>query len=246
MMTTKIKERPIVLTAQEVNAVLAGDKTQHRVVIENTKDTQCLFSRDWRYDGRDFLDDDGCTPDPKGAHYVERLEPSEGEENQYTEDYHCIGQCPFGAIGDRLWVREFHARTDRNDHLIRPHYYADGTLRPDLRHDAGLLIKYSAEDMPRWASRLLLEITDICIERVQDISESDAIAEGIKYIHADPKDRVGPNHFTKSNGWYHCSRPTAAEVFTEMYKVSDDFDKYGENPWVWVIEFKVIKENDDD
>lgn len=238
------KERPIIFNAQEVNAVQAGNKTQHRVVIENTKDTQCLFNGDWRYDGRDFLDDGGCMPDPKGAHYVERLEPSEGEERQYTEDYRCIGQCPIGAIGDRLWVQEFHARTEHNDFLTRTHYYADGNLRPDLRHDAGLLTKHSAKDMPRWASRLLLEITDIRIERLNDISEQDAIAEGIKYIHADPKDRVGPNHFTKSNGWYHCSRPTAAEVFTEMYGVSDDFDKYGENPWVWVIEFKLIKESD--
>tara|TARA_R110002020_G_scaffold15164_1_gene54104 strand:- start:423 stop:1157 length:735 start_codon:yes stop_codon:yes gene_type:complete len=241
---SNIKERPLILTAQEVNAVLAGDKTQHRIIIENTKDTQCLFNGDWRYDGRDFLDSDGFIPDPKGAHYVERLEPSEGEERQYTEDYRCVGHCPFGVVGDRLWVKEFHARTDQNDHLTRPHYYADGTLRPDLRHDAGLLIKYSAADMPRWASRLLLEITDIRIERLNDISEQDAIAEGIKYIHADPKDRSGPNHFTKSNGWYHCSRPTAAEVFKEMYTVSDDYEEHGENPWVWVIDFKAVKESD--
>lgn len=227
MMTTKIKERPIVLTAQEVNAVLAGDKTQHRVPIK------------MRYGSPEFLGSRDCNKSDPSLWGWDNFEDSETRVLSNEP-------CPFGAEGDRLWVREFHARTDRNDHLTRPHYYADGTLRPDLRHDAGLLIKYSAEDMPRWASRLLLEITDICIERVQDISESDAIAEGIKYIHADPKDRVGPNHFTKSNGWYHCSRPTAAEVFKEMYKVSDDFDKYGENPWVWVIEFKVIKENDDD
>lgn len=229
MMTTKIKERPIVLTAQEVNAVLAGDKTQHRVVIENTKDTQCLFSRDWRYDGRDFLDDDGCTPDPKGAHYVERLEPSEGEENQYTEDYHCIGQCPFGAIGDRLWVREFHARTDRNDYLTRPHYYADGTLRPDLRHDAGLLIKYSAEDMPRWASRILLEITDIRIERVKDITHNDSVAEYCFNFGEKRQQSIPP-----------------LTGFAKYWIEKHGNNAWRSNPWVWVIEFKVIKENDDD
>lgn len=238
------KERPIILTAQEVNAVLAGDKTQHRVVIENTKDTQCLFSRDWRYDGRDFLDDDGCTPDPKGAHYVERLEPSEGEENQYTEDYHCIGQCPFGAIGDRLWVREFHARTDRNDHLTRPHYYADGTLRPDLRHDAGLLIKYSAADMPRWASRLLLEITDIRIERVQDISESDALASGLIVQKCQQGSQwfLNPTSNMRSNVFH---RDEWIGGFASYWDSLNGKLSFNDNPWVWVIEFKVIKESND-
>ena len=216
------KERPIVLTAQEVNAVLAGNKTQHRVPFdfEFKINTASL---------NETADDIGWS--------VQKL---------ITRAYHeCIYdfECPFGAIGDRLWVQEFHARTEHNDFLTRTHYYADGNLRLDLRHDAGLLTKYSAGDMPRWASRLLLEITDIRIERIKDISELDAIAEGIKPIHSNPADRVGPNHFTKSNGWYHCSQPTAAEVFTEMYGVSDDFDKYGDNPWVWVIEFKVIKES---
>ncbi len=232
-MTTQLKERPVIFTAEEVSAVLAGDKTQHRVVIENTKDTQCLFSRDWRYDGRDFLDDDGCTPDPKGAHYVERLEPSEGEENQYTEDYHCIGQCPFGAIGDRLWVREFHARTDRNDHLTRPHYYADGTLRPDLRHDAGLLIKYSAEDMPRWASRLLLEITDICIERVQRITGKDVFAEG-----CNRKDMSW--HDIHSSG---CTLTNAFNWFKGYWNEKHSkLENWESNPWVWVIEFKKVND----
>lgn len=235
MMTTKIKERPIVLTAQEVNAVLAGDKTQHRVVIENTKDTQCLFSRDWRYDGRDFLDDDGCTPDPKGAHYVERLEPSEGEENQYTEDYHCIGQCPFGVVGDRLWVKEVHERTDQNDHLTRHRYYADGDLTLDTRHDAGLLTKYAAKNMPRWASRLLLEITDIRIERVQDTSHADAVAEGVHHfdIEARLRDQV---------------LSVAQIVFSRHWNAEHQGigTEWESNPWVWVIEFKVIKEGDDD
>lgn len=227
MMTTKIKERPIVLTAQEVNAVLAGDKTQHRVPALTNEQVingyRCCY----------------------GVASGQVIFTKDESDESFVDDGYISVECPFGVVGDRLWVKEFHARREFNNPLIGTHYYADGPLTLDLRHDAGLLIKYSAADMPRWASRLLLEITDIRIERVQDISEADAIAEGIKYIHADPKDRVGPNHFTKSNGWYHCSRPTAAEVFTEMYKVSDDFDKYGENPWVWVIEFKEIKESND-
>lgn len=220
---TYIKERALILTAQEVNAVLAGDKTQHRVVIENTKDTQCLFNGDWRYDGRDFLDDGDCTPDPKGAHYVERLEPSEGEELQYTEDYRCVGHCPLGVIGDRLWVQELHARTEHQDHLTRSHYYAGNLdLRPDLRHDAGLLTKYSAADMPRWASRLLLEITDIRIERVQDITHKDSVKEAA---------------FT----FYHEQAVPPLSAFPRYWMEKHGDDAWRLNPWVWVIEFKVLE-----
>lgn len=208
------KERPIALTVQEVNAVLAGNKTQHRVPVDIDHSISLTYHS---------LEAGGASP--------ERIDALPFE-------------CRLGAIGDRLWVQEFHARREFNDPLIGTHYYADGPLTLDLRHDAGLLIKYAAENMPRWASRLLLEITDIRIERLNDISEQDAIAEGIKHIHADPKYRVGPNHFTKSNGWYQCSRPTAAEVFKEMYKVSDEYEKYGENPWVWVIEFKTIESSE--
>lgn len=220
-------ERPIILTAQEVNAVLAGDKTQHRIIIENTKDTQCLFSRDWRYDGRDFLDDDGCTPDPKGAHYVERLEPSEGEENQYTEDYHCIGQCPFGAIGDRLWVREQHYRHPDQRYWLttKPHYFADGHLTLNDRHDAGLLQEYCAVDTPRWASRLLLEITDIRIERVTDITHNDSVAEYCFNFGEKRQQSIPP-----------------LTGFAEYWIEKHGNNAWRSNPWIWVIEFKVIKE----
>lgn len=220
------KERPIALIAQEVNAVLAGDKTQHRVPFdfEFIKEANVPIVQK-------VADETNCTL-------------SELVTGAYQDGSVYDFECPLGKVGDRLWVQEFHARREFNDPLIGTHYYADGPLTLDLRHDAGLLIKYAAENMPRWASRLLLEITDIRIERLNDISEQDAIAQGIKHIHADPKDRVGPNHFTKSNGWYQCSRPTAAEVFKEMYKVSDDYEKYGENPWVWVIEFKTIESSE--
>ncbi len=224
-MNTPAKERPIILNAQEVNAVLAGNKTQHRVPFdfEFIKDADVPSSQQ-------VADDANCT----------LSELVTGAYNELVYDF----ECPFGAKGDRLWVQEQHDRHPDERYFLttKPHYFADGHLTLDDRHDAGLLQGYCAEDMPRWASRLLLGITDIRIERLNDISEADAIAEGIKPIHSNPADRVGPNNFTKSNGWYHCSRPTAAEVFKEMYGVSDDFDKYGENPWVWVIEFKVIKE----
>lgn len=257
------KERPIALTVQEVNAVLAGDKTQHRVPVLTAKEIDEGFEWDFSAEGDSAV----CIKEIDDERQEVLLKP-----------------CPFGAIGDRLCVQEEHRPTGwsfddgdvriqykdgkdslceiqtweevesnpNDDYLIaicdelinRDVPIKEGTDCFDMEDESNLPHWRSANVMPKFASRALLEITDIRIERLNDISEQDAIAQGIKHIHADPKDRVGPNHFTKSNGWYQCSRPTAAEVFKEMYKVSDDYEKYGENPWVWVIEFKTIESSE--
>ena len=243
-MSNPITERPIIFNAQEVNAVLAGNKSQHRVVIENTIETQILFKGAWRYDGRDFLDNDDCIPHPKGAHYMERLDLSEDEEHQYTEDYRCVGHCPLGVIGDRLWVQELHARTENKVLFTAPHYYAEGPLTLDLRHDAGLLTKYSADDMPRWASRILLEITDISIERIQDISESDALASGLIVQTCQQGSQWFLNPVSNMPGnVFH--RDEWIGGFASYWNSLNGKLSFDENPWVWVIEFKVIEPSED-
>ena len=212
-------ERPIILTAQEVNAVLAGDKTQHRVPVLTSEQVAAGYK---------------CCYGVASGQVIFTKDES---DKSFVEDGYINVECALGSIGDRLWVREFHARTDRNDHLTRPHYYADGTLRPDLRHDAGLLIKYSAEDMPRWASRILLEITDIRIERVQRITGKDVFAEG-----CNRKDMSW--HDIHSSG---CTLTNAFNWFKGYWNEKHSkLENWESNPWVWVIEFKVIKENDDD
>lgn len=208
---SNVKERPIILTAQEVNAVLAGDKTQHRMILSSQPYTnEC----GWQVleIGSVRISDQCATTRPLDEAIKKRLPTTSA--------------APY-RIGDQLWVQEFHARTDRNDHLTRPHYYADGTLRPDLRHDAGLLIKYSAADMPRWASRLLLEITDIRIERVRDIDAASAEVEGC--FNFSGYERLKP-------------RPLSAFITYWMAKHGDD--AWFTNPWVWVIDFKVIENSE--
>lgn len=232
------KERPIILTAQEVNAVLAGDKTQHRVVIENTKDTQCLFNGDWRYDGRGNLIDGDCTPDPKGAHYVERLEPSEGEEHQYTEDYRCVGHCPLGKVGDRLWVQEPTLAIE-DVGWIGPVFVASDDGRnaidwgygsyDDPAHIPACELTYNNPcDLSHEDSRILLEITDIRIERVWDIDAASAEMEGCFNFAS----------YERLN-----QRPLSAFITYWMAKHGDD--AWWDNPWVWVIEFKVIEPSEE-
>jgi hypothetical protein len=73
--------------------------------------------------------------------------------------------------------------------------------------------------MPRWASRILLEITDIRVERLQDISEDDALAEGIDYT---------------------CQQALPSDVFSGLWESINGSGSWNANPWVWVIEFKRI------
>lgn len=201
------KERPLILTAQEVNAVLAGDKTQHRAPALTSDQVSTGYK---------------CCYGVASGQVIFTKEES---DESFVDDGYISVECPFGAIGDRLWVQELHARTEHEDRLTRTHYYADGNLRPDLRHDAGLLTKYSAADMPRWASRLLLEITDIRIERVNDITHSDSIAEYCFNFGEKKKQCIPP-----------------LTGFCSYWREKYGDDAWRSNPWVWVIEFKVIKE----
>jgi hypothetical protein len=131
-----------------------------------------------------------------------------------------LRNCPYGQPGDRLWVRESwstHATFDRYapselTHMRSFHYWADGDLvtgkkRPSIH-------------MPRWASRITLEITGVRVERLQDISESDALAEGVKNSLHLPGGR-----FAKEN-------------YEHLWWTIHGDGSWEANPWVWVIEFK--------
>lgn len=202
------KERPIILNTQEVNAVLAGDKTQHRAPVLTSEQVSTGYK---------------CCYGVASGQVIFTKEES---DESFVDDGYISVECPFGAIGDRLWVQELHARTENENLLTRTHYYANGNLRVDLRHDAGLLTKYAAEDMPRWASRILLEITDIRIEHVQDITHNDSVREAAFTFY--PKQAVPP-----------------LSAFPRYWMEKYGDDAWRLNPWVWVIEFKVIKESND-
>lgn len=191
-------EKPIIFDANEVNAILAGNKTQHRIPILTSEQVSAGYEWDFAADG-------------DAAIFHKYANDGDSVEDTLLID------CPFGATGNRLWVQELHARTENKDLLTRTHYYAgSGDLRPDLRHDAGLLTKYDAADMPRWASRALLEITDISIERVQDITLGDSLKEARDGLMDFAADYWMPKHGEVA--WF-------------------------KNPWVWVIEFKVVGDN---
>lgn len=150
--------------------------------------------------------------------------------------------CQFGQIGDRLYVRETFNRTNPGGAEGVFYYRADGEFPKSIgggKFTDAESWKPSIH-MPREASRILLEITDVRVERLQDISESQAIAEGIVGVAFRPDD-----------GWPICTgymvgpddgktglETAAVKAFTGLWKsTGGDWDA---NPWVWVVEFKLV------
>jgi|26BtaG_2_1085354.scaffolds.fasta_scaffold43518_2 hypothetical protein len=213
----KPKERPVIFSTQEVNAVLAGDKTQHRVPIK------------LRYGSPEFLGSRDCNKsDPK----LWGWDNFEDSETRFLSNE----PCSFGAIGDRLWVQEpthtanswdwFYDATHSLVECKDPYTPSDLYLPWDDDHQE-YTGPIGAEHMPYWASRLLLEITDIRIERVRSIESDSAEAEGC--FNFAGYERLKP-------------RPLAAFITYWMAKHGDD--AWWDNPWVWVIDFKIVENSE--
>ncbi|WP_192980991.1 hypothetical protein [Pseudomonas sp. EggHat1] len=157
-------------------------------------------------------------------------------------------KCPYGQPGDRLWVREsftdlrgtgIEHRPDPAGPLQRYAFAADsppGSYSDDARKDFGIKWKPSIH-MPRAACRMLLEITAVRVERLQDINEEQAVAEGV--------DR--PENIRNVDVWDGAER----ELFNAMNQPRDRFkrlwadingaESWDANPWVWVVEFKRVE-----
>lgn len=134
--------------------------------------------------------------------------------------------CPFGQPGDRLWVRETHYVCSNNETIYR-------VDNPPVPID----IKWKpSTHMPRRTSRINLEITGIRVEKLQDITEENAIAEGLEKAYTGWRDY--------RSGWvkqHHLSDPV--DSFRTLWDSINGRRGYGwgVNPFVWVIKFRMIK-----
>lgn len=145
-------------------------------------------------------------------------------KDMFTPEYVAkhSGLCPYGRRGDRLWVRETFA-VYGDEKFAAIHYRAD---RP---HDVGRKgVGYKPSiHMPRWACRILLEITNVRVERLQDITEEQAEAEGVRACEHE----LDPD----GNGY------SATELLSILWSSLYGVDSYNANPWVWVVEFKRVE-----
>jgi len=201
---TKPRERPIVFSGEMVRAILNGRKTQTRRVVKPQPEQR-----------------DGY----EGLHWRDRWADPADEMRIILPGY-----CPYGVPGDRLWVAE-HVATPgpwNIPDLCKLWYPADGQC------PFAEAVQYQrAEGMPRWASRLLLEIVAVRVERVQDISEADADTEGT----TDHYYCEEPTHNT--DGIHRCNPIGDFQLYWDSLN-AERGDGWEANPWVWVITFRKI------
>ncbi|MXF49654.1 hypothetical protein GR294_24490 [Raoultella sp. Lac2] len=155
--------------------------------------------------------------------------------------------CPFGAVGDRIWVREafrVHSRATDVATLVYKASERNSWTEQTHRVPVAVCNKPATPEkwtpslhMPRWASRILLEITDVRVERLNAISEKDAEAEGIDmealYDSQDCYDCIADHNMT--------GRPTVTGAFKYLWESIYGEESWNANSWVWVISFKRVE-----
>jgi len=201
----KIKERPIIFSTELIPKILDLSKTQTRRVIK-PQPISVIENIPYKIDGK--RSDVPCT--------ATELPP-----NRYTAVLEI--KCPYGQVGDRLWVRE----------SWKTEAVFDTTPPCDISHDAIILYTAMADSvltqimgrtrsplhLPRWASRITLEITALRCERLQEITTEDIMAEGLEST-------------IPYQGFVH--------RFKRLWNSLNPKYQWESNPFVWVIEFKVV------
>jgi hypothetical protein len=220
-----MKERGMIFNGEMVRAILDGRKTQTRriMVPQPAGDIER-----------------GVFPNPDAIGWISSLKHKHGSTTAHF--------CPYGKPGDRIWVRETFQGPLFDFDLMDSYckdpapfekpefcvYKADGVPAPEF---------YDADDelhcrwqpsihMPRWASRILLEITDVRVERLNSISQEDAQAEGMELTgwrptYSDPD--------SGGEAW------TPYDNFAQLWESIYGEESWQANPWVWVIEFKRVE-----
>ncbi|EMD6397422.1 TPA: hypothetical protein ACXHUQ_004918 [Klebsiella pneumoniae] len=212
-----MKERGMIFNAEMVRALLDGRKTQTRRIIKD-----CTVGRDpiskFIKIGKKFI---GCYPEDVPELIRE-----------------C---CPYGVPGDRIWVRETWARynIDQNTHDIAyrattpADWPEEGRWRPSIH-------------MPRWASRIVLEITDVRVERLNAISPEDAESEGLERTNFTGfGDEPGLPSYPEPDVYFDPLKKQwkeyPPEAFAGLWKSIYGEGSWKANPWVWVISFKRVE-----
>lgn len=199
-----MKERPILFSAPMIRAVLAGTKTQTRRLVKPAPPPDLPHSG-----GTSWL-------------WSEKL----GNFQPYGTVGHIpmpmkMGiRCPFGVIGDRLWVRESFRMSASGGEVHYPASLSDydraekGPWKPSIH-------------MPRAASRIDLDVTGVRVERLQDITPSDAIAEG---IFGDGRYATEP------------PLPYPVATFKKLWdSINGGRGSWASNPWVWAVSFRRVE-----
>lgn len=219
-----MNERGMIFNGEMVRAILDGRKTQTRRIMK-------------------------VQPGAPEFGLRRIIESSRANENgmYFWSQYDASGikarsklfSCPHGDVGDRIWVRETWAeagasapelklyRANYPDHV--PSHYENVPPVGEIRWTPSI-------HMPRWASRITLEITDVRVERLHNISERDALREGLFQLPASGRYCLQPGM-----QYFGMASRSAKEVYSWLWASIYGEDSWAANPWVWVIEFKRVE-----
>lgn len=214
-----MKERPILFSAPMVMAILAGSKSQTRRIVKPHPPTDV--------NAFDVVGDKafGGIWSRRGCVHV-TMDPI---------------RCPYGQPGDRLWVRETLRRTAADGW----YYNADNApvlLTEENRH-IGIAWAHHKESgvcvsihMPRWASRITIEITEVRVQRLQEISRGDCAEEGWP---VDEEKRARAIAY-RDAGADDSGDDAAIEWYASLWESINGAGSWDANPWVWCISFKRV------
>ena len=210
-----MKEIPMLFSNEMVQALLAGRKTMTRRVIKQAIGWDAVWKptkiKEEHLDG------------------IPRYEMRVG--TQYSLPWF---KCPYGQVGDILWVRESVSYFRQADGRIQRE---KTKYKADEKWNGNKLIKWKPSiHMPKEACRLKLKITNIRVERLTDITEKDAIAEGVeqKFSHLFNEWRF-KDYANVKDDWR-----SAVSSFQSLWASINGIDAWDEDPWVWVIEFERV------
>jgi hypothetical protein len=238
-----MKETGVLFNSGMVRAILDGRKTQTRRIIKHQ-------------------------PTVYGLKWIETVEgfaawrdPGLPLDDNSEDGGNCLRICPFGKVGDHLWVRETFALEhqmelgqkppfddgrplannldgDNNALWIQPHYKATDP-KPDLCYDDDIYdpgypkVKWTPSiHMPRWASRITLKITDVRVERLQNITPFDCRKEGIQVFAGEELQEPGARR---------CDDVIYIHSYMRYWESVYGKGSWSKNPFVWAISFEVIK-----
>lgn len=220
-MPDEVKERPILFSARLVRAILAGTKTETRRVMKPQPEP--------------------CSPESLRYHKRGYWWPSAAARSMVDLD-EARSLSPYGWKRGRLWVRETWAPMDADYRWLDgesmrdpwPHvaYLADGTPRNGDGRECPPPRWRPSIHMPRWASRILLELVeDVRIERLQDITAAGVAAEGVDLSDIEGE-RPGVDLETLARARF--------EALWDGVNAEREGCSWAANPWVWVVPFKVV------